>query len=77
MRRRTLDQLHARLGRERHVARSQWRWRFPAVFSGTICVSGLENSLPRGAWSLDIFGWSAVVADEILRLTSPGEEIRE
>ncbi len=38
---------------------------FPAVVGGTISVSGLENSLPRGAWSLDIFGCSAVVADEV------------
>ena len=48
---------------------------FPAVVGGTISVSGLENSLRRGAWSLDIFGWSAVVADEVLQLTSPGWEI--
>ena len=39
--------------------------RFPAVFNGTISVSGLEDSLRRGAWSLDIFRPCAVVADEV------------
>ncbi len=39
-------------------------WRFPAVFSGTISVFGLEDSLRRGAWSLDMFRPRAVVTDE-------------
>ena len=39
--------------------------RFPAVFSGTISVSELEDPLRRGAWSLDIFRPRAVVADEV------------
>ena len=49
--------------------------RFPAVFSGTISVSGLEDSLRSGAWSLDIFRPCAVVADDVCDShLPPGDE---
>ncbi len=47
------------LGKARLVAEG-----FPAVFNGIISVSGLEDSLQRGAWSLDIFRPGAVETDE-------------
>ena len=48
--------------RQKRPQGSSW---FPAVFSGTISVSGLKDSLRKGAWSLDIFRLCAVVADEV------------